>query len=156
MRKAHFLLLFISRISSHSIVSRPMTVGFGSHWPMTRTECAWSFPGFISIPVYRKARGPYRYLQHTPVIQMFPQLGSPLIAVTPVIGIVHSERHRTPVSCSAVHSCATWLQSCGSPGQLAVHSCERMFCALLIIVLRLSLADLLFTPVNACSVHSWL
>ncbi len=116
-----------------------MTVGFGSHWPMTRTECAWSFPGFISIPVYKKARGPYRYLQHTPVIQMFPQLGSPLIAVTPVIGIVHSERHCTPVSCSAVHSCATWLQSCGSPGQLAVHSCERMFCALLIKVKTSSL-----------------
>ena len=44
-----------SRISSHSIVSWPMTVGFGSHWPMTCTECAWSFPGFISIPVYKKA-----------------------------------------------------------------------------------------------------
>jgi hypothetical protein len=49
---------------------------------------------------------------------MFPQLGSPLIAITPVIGILHSDRHRTPVSCSAVHSCAAWLQSCGSPGQL--------------------------------------
>jgi hypothetical protein len=24
---------------------------------------------------------------------MFPQLGSPLIAITPVIGIVHSDRH---------------------------------------------------------------
>jgi hypothetical protein len=35
---------------------------------------------------------------------MFPQLGSPLIAVTPVIGIVHSERHRTPMQldCSLV------------------------------------------------------
>jgi hypothetical protein len=65
---------------------------------------------------------------------MFPQLGSPLIAVTPVIDIVHSEHHCTPVSCSTVHSCAAWLQSCGSPGRLAVHSCERM---LLFIVLRL-------------------
>jgi hypothetical protein len=37
---------------------------------------------------------------------MFPQLGSPLIAITPVIGIVHSEHHCTPLSCSAVHSCA--------------------------------------------------
>jgi hypothetical protein len=26
------------------------------------------------------------------------------------------------------------LQSCGSPGRLAIHSCERMFCALLIVV----------------------
>jgi hypothetical protein len=45
-------------------------------------------------------------LSAAPVIQMFPQLGSLLIAVTPVIGIVHSERNCTPVSCSAVHSCA--------------------------------------------------
>jgi hypothetical protein len=67
---------------------------------------------------------------------MFPQLGSPLIAVTPVIGILHSERQRTPLSCSAVHSCAAWLQSCGSPGRLALHSGERMFCAFLFIVLR--------------------
>jgi hypothetical protein len=65
---------------------------------------------------------------------MFPQLGSPLIAVTPVNRIVRSERHCTPVSCSAVHSCAAWLQSCGSPGRLAVHACERM---LLFMVLRL-------------------
>jgi hypothetical protein len=63
--------------------------------------------GFVPIPVYRKARGPYRYLQHTPVIQqMFPQLGSPLIAVTPVIDIIYNERYGTPVSCSVVHSCA--------------------------------------------------
>ncbi len=33
-----------------------------------------------------------------------------------------------------VHSCASWLQSCGSPGQLAAHSCDRMICAILIIV----------------------
>jgi hypothetical protein len=46
------------------------------------------------------------YFQHTPVIQMFPQLRSPLIAITPMIGIVHSDHHCTPVSCSAVHSCA--------------------------------------------------
>jgi hypothetical protein len=46
------------------------------------------------------------HLQHTPVIQMFPPVGSPLITVTPMIGMVHSERHYTPVSRSAVHSCA--------------------------------------------------
>jgi hypothetical protein len=68
---------------------------------------------------------------------MFTQLGSPSVAVTPVIGIGHSERHCTPVSCSPVHSCAAWLQSCGSPGWLAVPSCECMLCALLFIVLRL-------------------
>jgi hypothetical protein len=78
---------------------------------------------------------------------MFPQLGSPLIAITPVIGIVHSERHCTPVSCSTVHSCAAWLQSCGSPGWLALHSCERMLCALLLIVLRL------YRPTSR--IHSW-
>jgi hypothetical protein len=78
---------------------------------------------------------------------MFPQLGSPLIAVTPVIRIGHSERHCTPLSCSAVHSCAAWLQSCGSPGWLAVHSCERMLCALLFIVLRLCRPTL--------RIHSW-
>jgi hypothetical protein len=33
--------------------------------------------------------------------------------------------------CTPVHD---WLQSCGSPGRLAIHSCERMFCALLIFV----------------------
>jgi hypothetical protein len=78
---------------------------------------------------------------------MFPQLGSPLIAITPVIGIGHSERHCTPLSCSAVHSCAAWLQSCGSPGWLAAHSCERMLCALLFIVLRLCRPTL--------RIHSW-
>jgi hypothetical protein len=78
---------------------------------------------------------------------MFPQLRSPLIAVTPVIGIVHSERYCTPVSFSAVHSCAAWLQSCASPGRFAVHSCECMLCALLFIVFRLC------RP--ALRIHSW-
>jgi hypothetical protein len=40
------------------------------------------------------------------VIQMFPQLGSPLITVTAMMGIVHNDRHCTPLSCSAVHCCA--------------------------------------------------
>jgi hypothetical protein len=48
------------------------------------------------------------------------------------------------MSCSAVHSCAAWLQSCGSPGQLAVHSYERM---LLFIDLRLC------RPTSR--IHSW-
>jgi hypothetical protein len=78
---------------------------------------------------------------------MFPQLGSPVITVTLVIGIVHSDRHCTPVSCSAVHSCAASSQSCVSPGQLVVHSCKRMLCALLFIVLRLCRPTL--------TIHSW-
>jgi hypothetical protein len=65
---------------------------------------------------------------------MFPQVWSALIALTPVMGIEHSERHCTPVSCSAMHSCAAWSLSCGSAGRLAVQSCECMFCALLFIV----------------------
>jgi hypothetical protein len=153
VRNTHFLLPNISRISSDLIVSQLISCHI-----LTRTKWAWSFPGFNPIPVYRKARGPYRYLQHTPVIQMFPQLRSPLIAVTPVIGIVHSEHHCTYVSCSSVHSCTAWLQPCGSPGQLAIphswehmccapcgspgrlaiHSSECMFCALLIIVVKTS------------------
>jgi hypothetical protein len=75
----------------------------------THKVCLIISPIHYKILVYRKARGPYRYLQHTPVIQVFPQLESPSIAVTPVIGIIHSAFHCTPVSCcSAVHSCV-WL-----------------------------------------------
>jgi hypothetical protein len=34
---------------------------------LSPTKCAWSFPGFNPIPVLRKARGTYRYLQHQQV-----------------------------------------------------------------------------------------
>jgi hypothetical protein len=72
---------------------------------------------------------------------MFPQLGSPLIAVTPVIGIGHSERHCTPLSCSSVHSCAAWLQLS------RLTCCSLLWTPVLCIVLRLCRPTL--------RIHSW-
>jgi hypothetical protein len=53
------------------------------------------------------------------------------MAITPVIGIGHSEHHCTPLSCSAVHSCV------------------QLDCSLAALQ-----ASLLFTPMNTCSVYS--
>ena len=128
MRKAHFLLLLISRISSHLIVSWLISCHISSGI-LTRTKCAWSFPGFILFPEYRKARGPYRYLQHTPVIQMFSQLGSPLIAVTPVIGILQTGHHWAPVN-------ALFFDS------FSCHSFEFFCCALLCILILVKTTSL--------------
>jgi hypothetical protein len=69
-----------------------------------------------------------------------------------VIGIVHSEHHRTPLSCSAVHSYAAWLQSCcGSPGRLAVHSCEDLISVYSLEALQAGFEDpVLGPPTHSC------
>jgi hypothetical protein len=78
---------------------------------------------------------------------MFPQLGSPLIAVTPVIGIVHSDRHRTPVfvllctpvqlDCSLVALQASFDNPFLEP---QTHSCENILLSFELYEIEISVA----------------
>jgi hypothetical protein len=134
-------------------------------------------PGIILFPVYRKARGPVRFRQHTPLIQMFPQLGSdncchssewhssywaPLGSCEYTLVCDSFSRHSCAFFCCALlcifiivktsslpREVKIIISSCGSPGQLAINSCECMFCS------PLCKSNHLVASMPTSRIHSW-